>query len=85
MSSRESLPVPFFGWRALYAERAEAFSRIISDVAARGGFILQGEVDTFEIGLEASNGAAWSGRAGAPSRWACVRSAGSSWTSRKAP
>ena len=53
MSSRESLPVPFFDWRALYAERAEAYSRIISDTAAMGGFILQGAVDEFEIGLEA--------------------------------
>ena len=53
MSSRESLPVPFFDWRALYAERADAYSRIISDTAAMGGFILQGAVDAFEIGLEA--------------------------------
>jgi dTDP-4-amino-4,6-dideoxygalactose transaminase len=53
MSSRESLPVPFFDWRALYAERAEAYSRIISDTAAMGGFILQGAVDEFEVGLEA--------------------------------
>jgi dTDP-4-amino-4,6-dideoxygalactose transaminase len=53
MSSRENLPVPFFDWRALYAERADAYSRIISDTAAMGGFILQGAVDAFEIGLEA--------------------------------
>jgi dTDP-4-amino-4,6-dideoxygalactose transaminase len=53
MSSRESLPVPFFDWRALWAERADAYSRIISDTAAMGGFILQGAVDEFEIGLEA--------------------------------
>src|SRR6185312_11532733 len=53
MSSRESLAVPFFDWRALYAERAEAYSRIISDTAAMGGFILQGAVDEFEAGLEA--------------------------------
>ena len=52
MSSRESLPVPFFDWRALYAERAEAYSRIVSDTAASGGFILQGAVDEFEVGLE---------------------------------
>lgn len=57
MSSRESLPVPFFDWRALYAERAEAFTRILSDTACRGGFILQGEVDEFEAGLEAYLGA----------------------------
>jgi dTDP-4-amino-4,6-dideoxygalactose transaminase len=53
MSSRESLPVPFFDWRALWAERADAYSQIISDTAAMGGFILQGAVDEFEIGLEA--------------------------------
>ena len=52
MSSRESLPVPFFDWRALYAERAEAYSRILSDTARSGGFILQGAVDEFEAGLE---------------------------------
>jgi dTDP-4-amino-4,6-dideoxygalactose transaminase len=53
MSSRESLPVPFFDWRELYAERAESFSRIISVTAASGGFILQDAVDEFERGLEA--------------------------------
>lgn len=53
MSSSESLPVPFFDWRALYAERAASFSRIISDTAASGGFILQAAVDAFERGLEA--------------------------------
>ena len=53
MSSRESLPVPFFDWRALYAERADAYSRILSDTALSGGFILQGAVDEFEAGLEA--------------------------------
>jgi dTDP-4-amino-4,6-dideoxygalactose transaminase len=44
--------VPFFDWRSLYAERGEAFSRIISDTAGAGGFILQGAVDEFEVGLE---------------------------------
>ena len=53
MSSRESLPVPFFDWRALWAERSDAYARIISDTAAMGGFILQGAVDAFEVGLEA--------------------------------
>ena len=52
MSSRKSLPVPFFDWRALYAERADRFSSILSDTAAGGGFILQGAVDEFEAGLE---------------------------------
>jgi dTDP-4-amino-4,6-dideoxygalactose transaminase len=53
MSSRESLPVPFFDWRALYAEREEAFGRILADTARSGGFILQGAVDEFEAKLEA--------------------------------
>src|SRR5215469_2651977 len=53
MSSRKSLPVPFFDWRALYAERADRFSSILSDTARSGGFILQGAVDEFEAGLEA--------------------------------
>jgi dTDP-4-amino-4,6-dideoxygalactose transaminase len=52
MSSRKSLPVPFFDWRALFAERAEAFSRIVSDTAGSGGFILQGAVADFERDLE---------------------------------
>ena len=52
MSSRESLPVPFFDWRALYAERGAVFSQIISDTARNGAFILQGAVDDFETGLE---------------------------------
>ena len=51
------MPVPFFDWRALYAERADAYARIISDTAALDGFILQGAVDEFEIGLEAYLGA----------------------------
>ena len=53
MSSRESLPAPFFDWKALYAERADSYSRILSDTAASGGFILQDAVDEFEAGLEA--------------------------------
>lgn len=47
------MPVPFFDWRALWADRADAYSRIVSDTAAMGGFILQGAVDAFEVGLEA--------------------------------
>ena len=53
MSSRESLPVPFFDWRALYAEREEAYARILNDTARSGGFILQGAVDELEARLEA--------------------------------
>ena len=53
MSSRESLPAPFFDWKALYAERASAYARILEETASAGGFILQGAVDEFEAGLEA--------------------------------
>jgi dTDP-4-amino-4,6-dideoxygalactose transaminase len=57
MSSRESLPVPFFDWRALYAEREADYARILGDTARSGGFILQGAVDEFEAKLEAYLGA----------------------------
>ena len=50
MSSRE-LPVPFFDWKALYAERADEYRRIIDETASAGGFILQGAVDEFEAAL----------------------------------
>ncbi|MGN6819333.1 MAG: DegT/DnrJ/EryC1/StrS family aminotransferase [Sphingomonas sp.] len=50
MSSRE-LPVPFFDWQALYAERADDYRRIIDQTAAAGGFILQAAVDAFEAAL----------------------------------
>ena len=50
MSSRE-LPVPFFDWKALYAERADDYRRIIDETASAGGFILQAAVDDFESAL----------------------------------
>lgn len=50
MSLRE-LPVPFFDWKALYAERAEEYRRIIDETASAGGFILQAAVDAFEAAL----------------------------------
>lgn len=34
-------PVPFFEWKALFAERADRYSRIIEETASCGGFILQ--------------------------------------------
>ena len=52
MSLRE-LPVPFFDWKALYAERAEEYRRIIDETASAGGFILQAAVDAFEAALAA--------------------------------
>jgi len=52
MSLRE-LPVPFFDWKALYAERAEEYRRIIDETASAGGFILQAAVDAFETALAA--------------------------------
>lgn len=52
MSSRE-LPVPFFDWKALYAERADDYRRIIDETASAGGFILQAAVDAFETALAA--------------------------------
>ena len=46
-----ALPVPFFDWKALYAERADDYRRIIDETASAGGFILQKAVDEFEAGL----------------------------------
>lgn len=46
-----SLKVPFFDWAGYYAERAEDFDRIISQTAKSGRFILQNDVDEFEVNL----------------------------------
>lgn len=43
-----TISVPFFDWAGLWAERGDEFGRIMTETAARGGFILQGEVDEFE-------------------------------------
>jgi dTDP-4-amino-4,6-dideoxygalactose transaminase len=51
MPSGESVPVPFFDWKALYAERADPFGRILHETASAGGFILQAAVEAFERGL----------------------------------
>lgn len=51
MCSQGGPLVPFFDWKALYAERADAFSRILQETAAGGGFILQSAVDAFETAL----------------------------------
>jgi len=56
MSSRE-LPVPFFDWKTLYAERADDYRRILDETASAGGFILQAAVDEFERALAAYLGA----------------------------
>lgn len=50
MSSLE-LPVPFFDWKALYAERAGEYRRILDETASAGGFILQAAVKEFETTL----------------------------------
>ncbi len=46
-----AVPVPFFDWKALYAERAGDYRRIFDETAAAGGFILQDAVDEFESAL----------------------------------
>ncbi len=51
MCSQGGPLVPFFDWKALYAERAGAFGRILTETAASGGFILQSAVDAFETAL----------------------------------
>jgi len=51
MCSRGGLLVPFFDWKALYAERAERFAEILHETASAGGFILQAAVDDFETRL----------------------------------
>ena len=53
MPSGNSAPVPFFDWKALYAERADAYQRIIHETASGGGFILQEAVGEFEAALAA--------------------------------
>ena len=50
-SSPSGAATPFFDWQALYAEREEAFGRILHETASAGGFILQAAVDAFEAGL----------------------------------
>lgn len=51
MSSREGVLVPFFDWKALYAERADRFGQILQETAAKGGFILHTAVSEFEAAL----------------------------------
>lgn len=46
-----AVPVPFFDWAGLYAERGNEFGRIMHETASRGGFILQRDVDEFEQAL----------------------------------
>jgi dTDP-4-amino-4,6-dideoxygalactose transaminase len=45
------IKVPFFDWAGYFAERHDEFTRIMTDTAARGGFILQKDVDEFEANL----------------------------------
>jgi len=51
MSLEANVAVPFFDWRALYAERSERFARIFDETASSGGFILQAAVRDFEAAL----------------------------------
>ncbi|TCS14910.1 DegT/DnrJ/EryC1/StrS family aminotransferase [Caulobacter sp. BK020] len=51
MCSQGGPLVPFFDWKALYAERADTFGRILHETATSGGFILQSAVDGFESAL----------------------------------
>lgn len=45
------ISVPFFDWAGLWAERRDDFARVMTATAARGGFILQRDVDEFETRL----------------------------------
>lgn len=45
------IKVPFFDWAGLFNERRDDFSRIMIETAARGGFILQRDVEEFEQNL----------------------------------
>lgn len=51
MPSGNSLPIPFFDWKALYSERADAYRQIMHETASDGGFILQSAVAEFEVAL----------------------------------
>ena len=46
-----AVPVPFFDWKALWAERAPDYLRIIERTASNGGFILHAAVEEFEAKL----------------------------------
>jgi dTDP-4-amino-4,6-dideoxygalactose transaminase len=46
-------PVPFFDWKALYAERSHSYLQIIDETASSGGFILQAAIGEFEAKLAA--------------------------------
>lgn len=46
-------PVPFFDWKALFAERADDYLRIIEQTCSSGGFILHAAVEEFERKLAA--------------------------------
>lgn len=50
-------PVPFFDWKALFAERADDYLRIIEQTCSSGGFILHAAVEEFERKLAAYVGA----------------------------
>ena len=51
--SANTAAVPFFDWKALYAEHADEYARIFHETASSGGFILQAAVEQFEAQLAA--------------------------------
>lgn len=52
-----TVKVPFFDWAGLYNERGAEFGRIMTETMARGGFILQKDVEEFEENLARYTGA----------------------------
>lgn len=56
MGSEKSVAVPFFDWKALYAQDRASFARIMDETLADGGFILQAAVAQFEAALAAKAG-----------------------------
>ncbi len=47
----QDVSVPFFDWAGFFSERRNEFTQIMAETASRGGFILQRDVDEFEINL----------------------------------
>ena len=53
LHTAQDQPVPFFDWKALFAERADDYLRIIEQTCSSGGFILHAAVEDFERKLAA--------------------------------
>jgi dTDP-4-amino-4,6-dideoxygalactose transaminase len=56
MGSEKSVAVPFFDWKALYAQDRASFARIMDETLCDGGFILQAAVERFEAELATKAG-----------------------------